>query len=366
MGSSLRIREIPNVWVKEGGRIYRNPPRPLIQDLNTLPYPDYELFNYEDLEEGAVHKILITQASRGCSYSCTYCCNSLLRSLYKEGGKFLRHYSVDRFLDEVEFGLKRYPFLKEVRFSDDTITQDKGWFGEFTGKYKNRIGLPYSGNERVENIDKETAAALKESGCISLDLGIESGSRFIRETYMNRRMSNDKIVEAFRMLNSSGINTNSFNILGMVGETPQTVLETVKLNAAVRPSVTFNAYFYPFCGTKARELVKERGYRVDADVKDFFSRPVVDLDTISAAQLVFFHKYFYLLMKLYGFLERRPKNAGEKMMKTLDAVLTSRYFPYFLFNFFHFGKDDMIAILRKYPGLYVRIRKVYRSVRGKI
>lgn len=364
MGSSGRINDIPNVWVKEGGNIYRNPPRALIGNLDTLPYPDYKLFNYEKLEEASVYKILITQASRGCSYSCTYCCNPLLRALYKHDGKFLRHYSVDRLLGEIEFGLKSYPFLKEVRFCDDTITQDKRWFAEFAVKYKDRIGLPYSGNERVENIDSETVKALKESGCISLDLGIESGSRFIRETYMNRWMSNEKIVEAFRLLGSGGINTNSFNILGMVGETPGTALETIKLNAAVRPSVTFNAYFYPFCGTKADELVKERGYEVDTDVKDFFSKPVVELDTIKRSQLVFFHKYFYFLMKIYSAFGRRP-DGGVKAAKALDDFLTSKYFPYAVFNFFHFGKDDLMAILRKHPGLYAGIRGIYRSIRGK-
>ena len=114
--SSKDIKAIPNIWVKEGARIYRNPPRGLIEDLDTLPYPDYGLFDYERLEEGAVHKILVTQASRGCNYNCTYCCNHAVRSLYKAGARFLRYYSVDRLLDEIEEGLKRYPFLKEVRF----------------------------------------------------------------------------------------------------------------------------------------------------------------------------------------------------------------------------------------------------------
>jgi len=364
MGSSGRIRDIPNTWVKDNAKIYRNPTRGLIEDLDTLPYPDYELFNYEDLEEGAVHKILVTQASRGCNYSCTYCCNPLLRSLYGRDEIFLRRYSVDRLLDEIEDGLKKYPFLREVRFCDDTITEDKPWFKEFALKYKNRIGLPYSGNERVENIDAHSVAGLKDSGCVSLDLGIENGNQFIRQRYMNRSTSDGQIIGAFNLLRSNGINTNSFNMLGMIGETPKTALETIKLNARAGPSLTFNAYFYPFNGTKAYDFARERNYKISPGVKDFFSRPVVALDTIKSSQLIFFYKYFYLLMKIYGFFSKRSKNAV-KMTKVLDAILTSRYFPYTVFNLFHYGKDDMLAILRKFPGLYVHVRGIYRFMRNR-
>ena len=360
--SSGDIKNIPGLWVKEGGRIYRNPPRGLMESLDALPYPDYELFNYENLEEGAVHKIFVTQASRGCNYNCTYCCNHAVRSLYKNGDRYLRYYSVDRILDEIEAGLKRYPFLKEVRFYDDTITQDRRWFGEFAAKYRKRINLPYSGNERVENIDADSVTLLKSSGCISLDLGIESGSQFIRQNYMNRWMSNERIVAAFGLLKENGINTNSFNILGMVGETPQTALETIKLNTLAGPSITFNAYFYPFKGTRAYELVSERGYKTEDDVKDFFSRPVVALDTIKRAQLVFFHKYFYLLMRIYGSLAKKKDNT---MVKALDGIVTSGYFPYSLFNILHFGKDDILVFLRRHPKLYVALRKIYRSVKRR-
>src|SRR3989338_11700547 len=145
------IRYIPNIWVKEDRKIYKNPCRNLIENLDSIPYPDYEFFQYQNLEESRLDKFLVTQASRGCVYNCTYCCNPLLRSLYPNKERYLRYYSIDRLLGEIEYGLKKYPFLREVRFSDDTLTQNKNWFKEFAEKYKKMIGLPYSSNERVEN-----------------------------------------------------------------------------------------------------------------------------------------------------------------------------------------------------------------------
>jgi len=362
MEAKSDLKTIPNIWVKEEGRIYRNPCRALIENLDSLPYPDYELFEYDILEESLLHRALVTQASRGCLYSCTYCCNALVRSLYSNKEKFLRHYSVDRLLEEVEWGLKKYPFLKEVRFYDDTLAQDKDWFSEFALKYKNRIGLPYSGNERVENIDLETASRLKASGCVSLDLGIESGNSMIRERYMNRWMSNEKIIDGFSILKQYGIRANSFNVLGMVGETPQSILETVRLNALVNPLVVFNAYFYPFKGTRAYEMVQEKKYRIREGPSSFFEKPIVIIDTIQERQLVFFYKYFYFLMGLYARLWKVFKNEGNKI-RAIDKIVTSRYFPYSIFNFFHFGKEDLLVLLRRHYKVYLFLRRLYRGIK---
>ncbi len=362
--SKSNIKNIPNIWIKQNGHSYKNPCRDLIEDLDSLPYPDYEIFKYENLEEGRIHKILITQASRGCVYNCTYCCNPLLRSLYPNKEEFLRYYSVDRLLDEIEWGLEKYPFLGEVRFCDDTLTQDKNWFKEFALKYKKRIKLPYSGNESVNNVDLETASRLKESGCISMDLGIESGSRFIREKYMNRWMSDEKIIEAFSILKSCGIRTNSFNILGMIGETPQTILKTIKLNALVKPCIVFNAYFYPFKGTKAYNFVQEKKCPIEKEVSSFFERPVVGLDTIATRQLIFYYKYFYFLMKIYRILWKISKNE-KKILKTVDRIITSKYFPYSVFNFLHFGKEDILILIRRHPSIYSFLRRIYRLVKNK-
>ena len=357
--SGKSIKDIPNIWVKEGGKLYKNSCRNLIEDLDALPYPDYALFRYERLEESIVHKILVTQASRGCLYKCTYCCNHVLSSLYPNSNRYLRHYSVDRLLNEVEWGLKEYPFLKEVRFYDDTLTQDKVWFGEFAVKYKQRIGIPYSSSERVENVDENTAAQLKESGCAWLDLGIENGDSLVREKYMNRRTSDQQIIKAFSILQAHGIKTNSFNLLGMVGETPQSLLKTVKLNATVNPSIIYNSFFFPFKGTQAYRIVQEKNYPINPAVSTISEKPVVKLDTVTRAQLIFFYKYLFFLIHLYRFLWDKLGKEN-KAISLLDRIITSRYFPASFFNSIHFGKEDIIIFLRKYPLIYAFFRKIYR------
>lgn len=357
------IKNIPNLWIKEKEHIYKNPCRGLIEKLDTLPFRDYELFEYEKLEEGIVHKVLITHAGRGCYYSCTYCCNHTLRELYPNKKAYVRFYSVDRILDEIEYYLNKYKFLNNVRFNDDTLTCDKKWFKEFAQKYKNRINLPYSGNDRVENITSEIAELLKFSGCVSLDLGIENGDENIRKEFMKRYNTNDRIIKSFKLLNSCGIKTNSFNIIGMVGETPQTILRTIKLNAVVNPDIIFNAYFYPFKATEAYNMCKEKGYYIEEDIGSFFEKPSVKLDTVKTHQIIFFYKYFRVLMMIYRLFLKKGTVPEFGPSLYLDNILTSKYFPYKILNFVYFGKEDIIAILRKNYLLYMFVRKIYRLIK---
>lgn len=358
------IKNIPNLWVKEKEYIYKNPCRGLIEKLDTLPFRDYELFEYEKLEDAMIYKVLITHASRGCHYNCTYCCNHVLRTLYPNPENYVRFYSVDRILDEIEYHLRKYPSLNSVRFNDDTLTCDKKWFKEFAQKYKAKINLPYSGNDRVENILPEIAELLKFSGCISLDLGIENGDENIRKEFMKRYNSNDKIISSFRLLNSYGIKTNSFNIIGMVGETPQTILKTIKLNAVVNPDIIFNAYFYPFKATEAYNMCKEKGFHIDEDIGSFFEKPSVILDTVKTEQLIFFYKCFRILMKVYRlFFSVWDSPRSGTVPIVLDSILTSKYFPYKFLNSVYFSKEDIMAILRKNYLLYMFVRKIYGLIK---
>ena len=158
------ITGIKNLWVKSDGKIYKNPIRPLIEDLDTLPSLDYELFDYETLVDATAFGRLVTMASRGCPYNCTYCCNHTFRELYPNKNRYVRFRSVDKVISEIEKGLKKYPNLKEVRFFDDTLTLKKSWFREFVEKYKERIGLPWTCTTRVDFLTKELLVRMKEAG----------------------------------------------------------------------------------------------------------------------------------------------------------------------------------------------------------
>jgi radical SAM superfamily enzyme YgiQ (UPF0313 family) len=326
------ITEIKNLWIKKGDHVYKNPLRPLIEDLDSLPSLDYELFNYKTLVDTTYFKRLVIMANRGCPYNCTYCCNHTFRELYPNKNKYVRFRSVDKVINEIEYGLHKYPFLKEVRFFDDNLTLNKSWFKEFAQKYKKRIGLPYSTNDRVNHIDEEVVSMLKDSGCYYIEYGIESGNKQIREETMKRGIREEQITNAFYLCRKYGITTNAFNVIGVPGETVSTVLDTIKLNAKVNPSLSYVFYFHPYVGTELYQLAKEKGLLSHKTFKSILEGPTLNLDTISEKQLIFAYTYFRGLVKLYLIYYSFPKAIEIIFIRVTDCLLSFKLFPYNLFT----------------------------------
>src|SRR3989344_9553541 len=116
-----RINHIDNLYVKEGGTIYKNKLRPLA-NLDELPMPDRTLYNkYKFLRNNPTKRFFPT---RGCPYNCSYCYNQNYKSLYHGKGVYLRYLNVDKMLEEIEF-VKKNSVLKTVSIVADTFTTNK-------------------------------------------------------------------------------------------------------------------------------------------------------------------------------------------------------------------------------------------------
>ena len=326
---------IRNFWVKRNGGIHRNDCRPLIEDLDSLPLFDYGIFDYESLPEYAVNRSLVLAASRGCLFNCTYCCNHALRSLYPNGNHYLRYRSPERVVEQILEGLALFPGIERVRFTDDTLSQNRGWFRVFAPLYEKEVGLPYSTNDRCSAINDEVAELYAASGCFSIDMGIESGNEHIRNTIMNRRVSDRQMESAFALLRSRGIRVNAFNVFGMPGETRTSIIDTFKANARYRPYSTYNAFFQPFPGTEALGLCQAKGLPIEKDYPPGFAiRPMVRLDSISEVDLVFAARFFGLLVALYRWifaLKKRFESCAH-FEDMLDAVLLGSVLPRSILN----------------------------------
>ena len=109
------ISDIKNLWIKQNGAIIKNPLRPVVEDLDSLPLPDRTIFAYQDLlcERQGLGTFM---ASRGCPFDCAYCCNHLLRRIYGREGKPIRFRSVDNVIAEIQQVVKRFPFINRLVF----------------------------------------------------------------------------------------------------------------------------------------------------------------------------------------------------------------------------------------------------------
>jgi anaerobic magnesium-protoporphyrin IX monomethyl ester cyclase len=259
LAAGHRLSGIENWWFKgANGDIERNPVRRPQHDLDELPFPDRDLlFAKDDYSRQAGIKHFIT--SRGCPYDCSYCFNHALAELYRGQGRRLRQMSVDRVVEEVKGVQARYP-LQFVVFLDDLFIVHAGWLRELAAKFPREVGLPFFCNVRANLVTPEKVALLKEAGCASVGMGLETGNEALRNEILNRNLSDEQIVEASRLIREAGIGLLTTNMLGLPGGTLALDFETLVLNHACRPDYA-NAFLYqPYPRTELGEYAREGGF----------------------------------------------------------------------------------------------------------
>lgn len=321
--------EIQNLWVKHEGQVYKNPLRPLIQDLDSLPFPDRKVWkNWRELfwERRGMANLI---ASRGCPFKCTYCVNHTYMELFPDK-QYVRFRSPDNVIAEMKEILATYPNIEGFNFDDDILYMRRNWSLEFTEKYKKEIGLPFYCNMRPNVCKPDIVSALKEAGCMLVRVGLESGSEYIRNTLLKRELKEEDMVTAFHRLQKAGIPTFSFNMIGLPFETPANVLETVKLNVKAKAAIAQIWIFYPFPGTELKALCEENGFmRKDADdiYGDLHAETVLDITTMTKTQILTYRDAFVSMMEVYTAIEKLPAGVRVAVEKLADWFYQLPFFP---------------------------------------
>jgi len=225
--------EIPNISWKKNGTVMHNEMRQLIDPLDSLPFPDYSI--YKKIPVIASDTYPTVFMTRGCPFSCTYCHNSNQRKIYQGKGKFVRSFSYERILAEVESVIFHYPDTRAVFLGADTLGSDIEWLTELLTNYRARFDVPYNCLIRPEYINEELARLLHETNCHMIAFGIESGSERIRRDLLRRKYPNDQIVSAANLLKKHNIKFRTYNIIGFPTETREEMLATLHLNLAIKP-----------------------------------------------------------------------------------------------------------------------------------
>lgn len=280
---------IPNLWIKKDNKIYKNKLRPLIKNLDKLPFPDRELFGYQkiiDKQDGQATFIF----SRGCLYNCSYCCNHVLTKIYK--GNYFRTRSAEKAIEEIKLVLANYK-IKKLFFDDDIFSMNKKWAEKFLEKYKRDIKQPFGCNLRPGSADKKLLGLFKEAGCDSFSIGIESGNEEIRKKVLNRHMSNESIIHFFKLIKEIGIRTRTYNLIGLPYETSEKFKDTIKLNVVLQPDEVILGIFHPYPGTRLLDMCR-RNNLVTAHKLQYIERSdtILNLPNFSRKQILTSYKRF--------------------------------------------------------------------------
>ncbi|MBN1274203.1 MAG: B12-binding domain-containing radical SAM protein [Candidatus Aminicenantes bacterium] len=244
------ITGIQGLWVKKEDKIHKNPLRPLIQNINNLPFPDRALLRQSRLNAELYGVNVVT--SRGCPFPCSYCQNKFLMDIYKGKGAFVRYRNLDNIFSELDEIIKTF-HPSRFSFSDESFTLNKDHLRAFCKEYPKRYSIPFLCQTRPDLVDEESLRLLRNAGCDFMNMAIEAGNPRIRNQILKRNISTSKIIEAFRLARKFGIRTGSFNMIGLPDEDMDTMWDTINLNRILQPERIMCTIFMPFQGTELGE-----------------------------------------------------------------------------------------------------------------
>jgi anaerobic magnesium-protoporphyrin IX monomethyl ester cyclase len=326
------IASIRNLWVRDSrGQVHKNPLRPLIQDLDTLPFVDRDLYHkYKPLRAYEHNPLIVT--GRGCPYSCSFCFNKTLREMYSQTkDHYVRRRSVINVIDEIRRIRGTYD-VRRILFMDDTFILGRTWVLSFLEAYRQLVALPFSCLVRADLIDEQIVKALKNAGCFFVRMGIESGNEQLRNQVLNKRITTEQIQNAARLIKKYGIKLSTNSILGIPGESVDTALQTLRLNVGIRPDFAWCALMQPYPRTElANYAITHRYLRDDFSFDDldhtyFFSTPMMIQDKTAITNL---QKFFsicvafpFLLPAVRCFVKLRPNAIFDALFKSYYAYRT--------------------------------------------
>jgi radical SAM superfamily enzyme YgiQ (UPF0313 family) len=250
------LDKILGISFRKDGKIISNPPRPFIKDIETLPFPAYDLFPMASYPlppdiKGVKQSSLIT-TSRGCPMGCKFCETTMA------WGRGIRSTSAERLFDEVKHLYEKFG-IDYIRFADDLFTLKKEKVIKFCNLViKNKLPIKFRIQARVDTVDEEMLNTLKKAGCDLIEYGAESGSNKILKV-IGKNITTEKIKKAVELTRKAGIGVKYFLIVGLLEEGPNETWETFKLIKETKPDwIGINALtIYP--GTEVYDIAKKEG-----------------------------------------------------------------------------------------------------------
>nr|MDO8080992.1 radical SAM protein [Candidatus Freyarchaeota archaeon] len=319
------LKDVDGITYRENGEIIKNPPRTPIENLDELPFPAKHLIPLSKYRAYKTGCAMMT--GRGCPYNCTFCVGG------KMVGRKPRFRDIKLCIDELEEIVFDYGF-DLVNVVDDLLTFKLKRVFEFCDEIINRgIKVKWTAFARLDTVTKELLSKMKEAGCIFILYGVESGNQRILDL-TKKKLTLEKIRKGVALSNEVGITTLSSFILGLPGETEETVRESLEFGKSLGNWYGFHI-LTPYPGTEIREKAEELGlkilhsnwYRYDAN------QAITETEGVSAEYINKVAKEFYDTLTetiKSGEEERKKQGKLSKEDKELIELRERRVFTWHL------------------------------------
>jgi radical SAM superfamily enzyme YgiQ (UPF0313 family) len=271
-----RLKSIEGIAWRSRNKIETNQPRELIQNLDSLPFPNYD-HSTRRIETYPIF------SSRGCPNNCIFCCRIL--------GNRIRVRSPKNVIDEIKHALSKFR-PKIVDFADEVFTFPKEraiavcdlMISEGLNK-----AIKWTAQSRVTGVDQELFDKMKEAGCVNIDFGIESGNPDTLRR-IKKGITTIAASEAIMAAKKAGLKTGSYFIIGHPFETTETIRDTIQFAAKLNTDTVSFGIMVPYPGTEVYEMAikGEGGYRLISEQWRDYDKQIgnaLELDGLSRGEL---------------------------------------------------------------------------------
>ncbi|MFW9769216.1 MAG: B12-binding domain-containing radical SAM protein, partial [Candidatus Thorarchaeota archaeon] len=306
--SAVSHSSVEGTTSRRNGTIVRNPDRPYISNLDSLPFPAYDLLGLQHyFPKGDRFAPMIT--SRGCPYQCTFCSSSRIT------GKRWRGRSPANVMEEIQFLQSRYG-VRDVTFIDDLFTFDHQRVAdicELINREADDITWTCSSRADIMSRHPEMAGWLKKAGCHTVYIGAESGSQRVLNI-IKKGIRLNQIVRSVRIAKKVGLQVVLSFILGIPGETEEDMRSTVDFACRLDPDLAQFTICTPYPGTPIYEEAMENDWISTTDWSEFtVIDPVLNLPNLSRQTIK-----KHLTRAYYKFYSRPCLIWRQIKMKNLD------------------------------------------------
>ncbi|MEM1977003.1 MAG: radical SAM protein [Nitrososphaerota archaeon] len=261
------LSEVAGITYRAGDRIKENPPRGLIDDLDSLPIPAYNLLPMGKYVVDRVRYAAIV-TSRGCPYGCIFCSSSL------QFGKRWRAHSPERVLEELM--ILRYDYgAREIEFLDDTFTLKMSRAEEISRMIVSEgLDISWSASSRVNTFSRSLGEAMRRAGAHTIYFGIESGSdKTLR--LIGKGITRRQAMDAVKAARNSGLNALGSFIIGFPHEGEEDIRATIRFADKVGVDLAQFTIATPYPGTRLWEMAVKENLLLTRNWRKFTTLDVV-------------------------------------------------------------------------------------------
>ncbi|MHB8895198.1 MAG: B12-binding domain-containing radical SAM protein [Candidatus Geothermincolia bacterium] len=336
LGSTGEVSGILGLGYSADGEFVLNAPRPLIEDLDSLPVPDWHLINPRNyriapvLSSAKAFPIAPVVTSRGCPFDCTFCAG---KSIW---GKTYRYRQSVAVVDEIEMLMQDYG-VREIFMGDDNFNLKKSHAMEICEEIiRRRLNLSWAcpNGVRVDSLKPDLLALMKRAGCHLLGLGIESGDQVVLD--MAKKSLDLSIVPGVcKQIDDAGITAVGFFVLGLPGDTRESIEKTMKFSRDLPLKRAWFNILAPYPGSEIFEMyLKDRNIdSLEWRALDTCGDDVAQMSNVGPEELD-------KLQKRAAFLfYARPRILFDLLVSQRPATIMSLFRTRFVQKILRRGKD---------------------------